>query len=561
MKNINIKLLIFKALLTTVIINLLPDCTTLKEDVLAVVDNRILTVDDFISRYQSSRQKTNFPDNLQVRKEFFENMINEELFIFEAERRGYHQDHAGEWENERLKIQTLLDFYLQKTVFNKIQIQEAELKNLYIRLNTKIKARHLYAGSRRQADSIYTELQQGHSFEAIAKRIFHDPQLRDTGGSLGYFTVDEMDPAFEEVAFALKIGEISQPVRTAQGYSIIQVQDRITKPLLTESEYIKHRVKLENYWRTRKQKIAVQEYVDSLRQALNVTFNTPVIEKLWQFLRRNNSDTLIEKRSYFQIKDSLKDEELVRSKIGIWDIQTFQQYAQFTSEAQHKWIRNQENLEDFIAGLVIRAWILSRAEDLKLAQSDAYKTTVQQKLDDYLLKRMEQTIHESMNMPEDSLQKYYQLNPDKFVIPPKIHLREIVLNNESDAAEVKNRLMNGMSFEKLAKEYSIRRWSADNDGDIGAFTREDLSQYADRLFPLKRNEWTGPVKMDTLDVFFKCVDKYPVQTLSFQEARPQIEESLKPIWQRKARQRLLDSLRTQVKIVTFPEKLKSIRLD
>jgi len=64
-----------------------------------------------------------------------------------------------------------------------------------------------------------------------------------------------------------------------------------------------------------------------------------------------------------------------------------------------------------------------------------------------------------------------------------------------------------------------------------------------------------------LDVFFKCVDKYPVQTLSFQEARPQIEESLKPIWQRKARQRLLDSLRTQVKIVTFPEKLKSIRLD
>ena len=60
----------------------------------------------------------------------------------------------------------------------------------------------------------------------LAKTSFNDPMLRDNGGSLGYFTVDEIDPAFEEAAFAPKIGELSQPVRTNDGYSIIRVDDR-----------------------------------------------------------------------------------------------------------------------------------------------------------------------------------------------------------------------------------------------------------------------------------------------------------------------------------------------
>ena len=103
------------------------------------------------------------------------------------------------------------------------------------------------------------------SFEELAEENFKDPQLRDTGGALGYFTVDEMDPAFEDAAFALDIGQISKPIRTAQGYSIIQVQDRIIRPLLTESEYIKHRSKLEDYCRYRKKIKATQTFVDSLR--------------------------------------------------------------------------------------------------------------------------------------------------------------------------------------------------------------------------------------------------------------------------------------------------------
>ena len=557
----NLTTLIKIFIIPTLIIIPLLNCTNHDDDVLAIIGKHTITVDDFVTRYKSIRQKMNLPDNGQVRKEFFRNIINEELFIVEAVRRGYQDDPIGKYENKRLKIQELLNAYLQKIVFNDISINEEELKTLYIRLNTKIKARHLYAASQKQADSLYTELMYGKSFEELAKDNFKDPQLRDTGGSLGYFTVDEMDPFFEDAAFALKIGQISKPIRSAQGYSIIQVQDRMTKPLLTESEYVKHRSKLENYWRYRKKKRATQLYVDSLRQHLNITFNKPAINKLWQFLKKNNPNTPIENSNFLHYDDISKNEELVHSKIGIWDVQTFHKYAKFTSEGQHKRIRNQENLEDFIAGLVVRAWILSRAEDLGLDKSYTYKTAIKQKLDDYLLKRMEKTLSESTIIPEDTLRKYFQQNQHKFSIPPKIHLSEIVLEKEANTNEIKNQLLNNESFEKLAREHSVRRWSADKDGDIGTFTYKELGSYADRLFPLEIGQWVGPIKIGSQYAFFKCIAKYPKRVPGFDEARSEIEKGFRPIWQKKTKQDMLEAIRTHVKIVTYTEKLNSIRLN
>ena len=274
-----------RLLIIFILIISLLHCTQHRDNVLAVIGKRIVTIDGFINRYRSIRQKMNIPDNGQVRKQIFNTIINEELFIVEAIKRGYDDDHAGKYEYERLKIQELLDTYLQKNVFSNINIHEDELQNLYIRLNTKIKVRHLYAASRTQADSFYSELINGTSFEELARENFKDPQLRDTGGSLGYFTVDEMDPAFEDVAFTLNIGQISQPIRTAQGYSIIKVRDRIARPLLTESEYVQHRPKLEKYWRYRKRKQVTKSYVDSLRQQLDISFNQSVLIELYHHFR------------------------------------------------------------------------------------------------------------------------------------------------------------------------------------------------------------------------------------------------------------------------------------
>ncbi len=95
------------------------------------------------------------------------------------------------------------------------------------RSQEKLAVRHLYAKTKKEADRLYELLQKGASFNELAKQIFTDTALQNSGGYLGYITWGDTDPAFEDAAYSLKVGEISKPVKTAQGYSIIKLDNKI----------------------------------------------------------------------------------------------------------------------------------------------------------------------------------------------------------------------------------------------------------------------------------------------------------------------------------------------
>jgi peptidyl-prolyl cis-trans isomerase SurA len=73
------------------------------------------------------------------------------------------------------------------------------------------------------ADSILVELRKGADFAVAAKRFSADPGSRERGGDLGWARRGVFVPEFDRVAFALKIGVISDPVETPFGYHLIQV--------------------------------------------------------------------------------------------------------------------------------------------------------------------------------------------------------------------------------------------------------------------------------------------------------------------------------------------------
>jgi peptidyl-prolyl cis-trans isomerase SurA len=80
------------------------------------------------------------------------------------------------------------------------------------------------AQTRAQADSIVLELRRGADFATAARRFSQDPGSKEQGGSLNWFRRGVMVPEFEQVAFALKPGVISDPVESPFGYHIIQVE-------------------------------------------------------------------------------------------------------------------------------------------------------------------------------------------------------------------------------------------------------------------------------------------------------------------------------------------------
>jgi parvulin-like peptidyl-prolyl isomerase len=79
------------------------------------------------------------------------------------------------------------------------------------------------AAARRKAEAILAEIRRGGDFEAIARRDSQDPSAQQ-GGMLGWFHAGQMVREFEQVAFALRPGDISPVVKTEYGYHIIKLE-------------------------------------------------------------------------------------------------------------------------------------------------------------------------------------------------------------------------------------------------------------------------------------------------------------------------------------------------
>ena len=85
----------------------------------------------------------------------------------------------------------------------------------------KVKASHILVEKLSKAQEIYEDLQAGEKFEQLARNFSICPSKK-RGGNLGEFAKGDMVPEFWIASTKLKIGEISQPVKSKFGYHIIK---------------------------------------------------------------------------------------------------------------------------------------------------------------------------------------------------------------------------------------------------------------------------------------------------------------------------------------------------
>lgn len=81
-----------------------------------------------------------------------------------------------------------------------------------------------------KAQDIRKQLQAGADFATIAKAESDDTGSAAKGGDLGTFRKGQMVPQFDQAAFTVPVGQISEPVKTQFGYHIIKITDRTEKP-------------------------------------------------------------------------------------------------------------------------------------------------------------------------------------------------------------------------------------------------------------------------------------------------------------------------------------------
>jgi len=173
------------------------------------------------------------------------------LELTDAAIEGYYQDHIQEFsEPEQVEVD-YLELSLD-ALADKITVSDDAVAARYEEAKESLKtpetrrARHILVEVAQDADAetlaaaekkvtdIKARLDAGEDFATVAKETSADPGSAAKGGDLGFFGRKAMVPAFEEAAFSLETGTVSEPVRSPFGFHLIEVtevKEEQVKPL------------------------------------------------------------------------------------------------------------------------------------------------------------------------------------------------------------------------------------------------------------------------------------------------------------------------------------------
>ncbi len=270
-------------------------------------------LDMYTRRLQS--QGMTIPDNLkgQVKKEVVDELISRDLMYQEAQKKKIklEKDYV---KNEIAKIKQrfpdqkqfemrmaqmgmteplleqqiarigLIRALIDKEVTSKIKITDKEAKKFYdenpkyFTRPEEVHAQHILikldkdaddkakAAAQKKLTELKKKAEKGEDFGELAKANSQGPSA-PKGGDLGFFSKGKMVPPFEKAAFALKPGEISDPIETKFGYHLIKVIE-VREPESKSFDSVKDKI-IENL-RNQKAQAEVKKYVEGLRKKAKI---------------------------------------------------------------------------------------------------------------------------------------------------------------------------------------------------------------------------------------------------------------------------------------------------
>lgn len=192
----------------------------LKEDILEKM------IRDIIIKKESEKM------NISVSEEELNEKINE--YINEAggeeEFKVYleENDITEEFYKKNLRKE-LLESKHKNKIMEEIKITEEEAKEFFE--NNKedliqVKVRHILVKTQEEGEEVLDRINKGEDFGEIAKEMSADNQSSTKGGDIGYINRGIRPAEFEEVAFSLENGEVSEIIKMEVGYHIIKAEDR-----------------------------------------------------------------------------------------------------------------------------------------------------------------------------------------------------------------------------------------------------------------------------------------------------------------------------------------------
>jgi parvulin-like peptidyl-prolyl isomerase len=489
------------------------------DEVLAKAGSHTILFSEFKERYTDYLVATGLQDNIPLRKSILNNMINELLLMYYDDNTQLLNNPEFIREQTWKEKQVLLAFLKDQEIHANITVTDEELRETFIRVNESISASHLYTPSEEEANQIYEMLKIGVDWDNLASQLFADSLLRSNGGYLGFFTWGDMDPAFEDAAYKLNPGEYSRPVKTAQGYSIIRVEERKPHPLLTEWEYTIKKPKLTGVLKLRKKKPAERDYINNIIDNSGLTFNEEGLNDLYDYLNSSLGLNEIPKEivdrqvAAFYAKD-YSTSELARMIDGV---------PGFHKER----IKDTSSLQTVVSGILLQDYLLRKSYEAGYDTIDFVNERMQEAKMQVFLNYKQREILDAVSVSNEDMEKFYNDNISYFSSLPEWNLQEIIVSSLSKADSIKSLLLQGEDFGRLAGEASERNYSAVNNGETGYIPESELGAVTSYVIKAGPGEVIGPVRLEEKFGLFRIIGKREGEIKPYESVKNIVEQGVK----------------------------------
>lgn len=239
---------------------------------LATIDGFVISDKYFLDRVMMLSKR----DRAGINKEkFLDKLIDEELLVREAQKLNLHEGEEYKKLVEQFKRDLLVDFYLKQymkeknTEDNQRRYYE-EKKDKYTTPET-VRISVILLKTEEEAKDILKRAKEGEDFAELAKKYSKAPSA-PKGGDFGKRSKKALRKDFE-IAFTMKVGEISDLIKTDEGYYIIKVTEHEPEHTSTYEE-VKPQIASE-YMRK-----LIEDKVTELRKAVKLKINSDELKNL-----------------------------------------------------------------------------------------------------------------------------------------------------------------------------------------------------------------------------------------------------------------------------------------
>ena len=347
-------------------------------------------------------------------------LIATKLLAVEGKERGYLKDECIQSRLQWARNQAMVEQLYRKVVSGNVEVTEDELREGFAKKQIKLRARHLFAETLEQAQDLHRRLLNGESFEDLAREVFVGYDLAENGGDLGYFTWGEMDPDFEEAAYALKVGEISEPVRTKWGYHIIRVDNVERNVLTTEHDFQIQRKSIEKVVRQRKEEVLASKYVVDVMKGLDVRAKGPifslVVNSARQILRDRKSMLPNKNPPIFDIEltqiggtlEDHRDDVFVTFKGGQWTLGEFLDRVEAMPPGYRPRLNKPDSFRDELKDMIRDEFLAAEADKKHLAKHPEVKKEVQWWREEMLAAKIKSELVKHLDVTPQEIESYFQ---------------------------------------------------------------------------------------------------------------------------------------------------------